>query len=124
MKFKRHSNDLDTTLLIDVLRGNKAALSEVARHEKIRHLFAVAPSLTELLAGALLSNLPETEKILELREALYCLLMKALKAEEIDAQLTKKGEQINYVDILIAATAIVNHQTILTRNTKDFSKKD
>ena len=43
-------------------------------------------------------------------------------AAEIDANLLKKGTPVNIADVIIAATAIQYHLTVITRNTTDFEK--
>jgi len=43
-------------------------------------------------------------------------------AAEIDADLTRKGEQIGYADVLIGATAQFYQLTLLTRNKTHFER--
>lgn len=40
----------------------------------------------------------------------------------IRADLEKQGQPIGYYDVLIAATAMTHHKTLVTHNTKEFSR--
>jgi len=46
----------------------------------------------------------------------------ALRAGDILADLRKSGQTIGLEDVLIAASAIVNHYTVVTANVRHFSK--
>ena len=46
----------------------------------------------------------------------------AILAGKIEANLIKKGEIIDLEDIMIGAIAIINDETLITRNIKHFSK--
>lgn len=120
---------LDTTFLIDVLRGKDqkafAGLQELERRSEIKGIAPV--SIMELWKGAVQSNRPEQEKqkVDELLSSLFLYRfeeLEAKKAGEIDAELIKKGEMIQVEDVMIAAVATQHQERLLTRNGKHFKK--
>ncbi len=120
---------LDTTFLIDLLRGKDPAayarLQKLERNQEIKGIAAV--SVMELWKGAVQSNRPEQEKqkVDDLLSSLYPYHFdeqEAKRAGEIDAELLQKGEMIQVEDVIIAAVAITHHETILTRNAKHFQR--
>ncbi len=120
---------LDTTFLIDLLRGKDPAayarLQKMERNQEIKGIAAV--SIMELWKGAVQSNRPEQEKqkVDDLLSSLYLYHFdekEAKKAGEIDAVLLQKGEMVEAEDVIIAAVAIMHHETILTRNAKHFQR--
>ncbi len=111
---------LETTFLVDVLRGNPSVKETLTSlHSKTR--LVASPTVMELWCGALLSAISEKEKkkINELLEALIVLPLdeKAAKeAGEIEASLTKKGQMIDMEDIMIGAICIANGEKLITRD--------
>jgi predicted nucleic acid-binding protein len=113
---------LETTFLVDLLRGKKEVSElkdELIRSDKI---FAIAsPSIMEIWSGASLSMQSEykKEKINELILSLTILSLdekSAKEAGEIEAELIEKGIIIETEDIMIAAIAKVNGETLVTRD--------
>ena len=51
-------------------------------------------------------------------------LRAARQAWEIQRQLMDNGERIGAVDVLIAGTAVVHNETVLTRNYDEFKRVD
>lgn len=120
---------LDTTFIIDLLRGKNLEVKEKA--EELDHRFetkaVVSVSVMELWRGALQSVRKEEEKnkINELIKSflVYPLDEKAARESgEIEADLIKKGEIIDLEDIMIAGVAKVHNETVLTRNVKHFER--
>ena len=120
---------LDTTFIIDLLRGKNLGVKEKA--EELDHLFetkaVVSVSVMELWRGALQSVRREEEqnKINELIKSflVYPFDEKtARESGEIEADLIKKGEIIDLEDIMIAGVAKVHNETVLTRNVKHFER--
>ena len=112
---------LETTFLIDVLRGDPKVKEFIASLTQSSEKMVAAPSVMELWSGALLSNRSEEEKekIIALLESLTVLPFdeKAAKeAGEIESNLIKKGEMIDIEDIMIGATAIVHGEKLITRD--------
>ena len=119
---------LDTSFIIDVLRGNP----EINKIEKALEVSSKPVNVTtvtimEVSRGIHLSNFPEIEKIKvhKLLSSLNILNFDkeaAFIAGEIETGLIRKGEKIDLEDIMTAAIVINNNETLLTRNTKHFSR--
>ena len=119
---------LDTSFLIDVLRGEDAAALQKSLEldKKFEKKAITSISVIELWRGALLSNQPvvEKEKIHELINSLPLLafgLEAAKKTAEIESQLKTDGSMIDLEDIMIAGLAMARNEKILTRDSKHFS---
>jgi|SRR3989338_5210742 len=120
---------LDTTFLIDILRGKDLTVLAKAREMEARleNKGATSISIMELWKGAVQSNRAEheNEKINQLLSLLFIYPFdeqEAKKAGEIEGHLARKGEIIELEDIMIAAVAIVHHEPLLTRNGKHFQR--
>lgn len=118
---------LDSSFLIDLLRNPEGPAKE--RSEELDRTFCVkgisSVSVMELWRGVLRCSNSDVEikKINELISSLnvYPLGTKeAKKAAEIEADLIKRGEMIDLEDIMIAGTAKVHNEKVLTRNSKHF----
>ncbi|MEM2870385.1 MAG: PIN domain-containing protein [Thermoplasmata archaeon] len=113
---------LETTFLIDILRGREAAgavLTELERRSE--PLFVSAPSVMELWQGALESGVPAKarEKVDEFLCAMPVLPLDgeaARRAAEVLHELARGGEPIETEDAMIAGIAIVRGQTVVTRD--------
>jgi predicted nucleic acid-binding protein len=109
---------LDTTILVDVLRGGEAALRWLDAMEKRATLSVV--SLTEVYAGA--RNRREERQIAEL-EALFRWLPVTIdiaRRAGVFLRLFEKGHGIDDADALIAATAEHHGLDLATLNVKHF----
>ncbi len=120
---------LDSTFLIDLLRrtDEKATrkAEELDEQGEVKTISAV--SVLELWRGALRSvrHVEEKEKINLLLKALHVYPVNELTAKktaEMEALLLAQGERIDLEDIMIAATASVNDEPVLTRNEKHFKR--
>lgn len=110
---------VDTNILIDLLRRYEPAV-KFLRELEVIYVSAITPM--ELIQGA--SNKIELNAILSFNENLEMI--------EISDQISKEAyeimskyfleTQIEVADALIAATAIVSHRVLLTRNIKHFKK--
>ncbi|MBS3147739.1 type II toxin-antitoxin system VapC family toxin [Candidatus Woesearchaeota archaeon] len=116
---------LDTTFLIDLVRGNEKTrtfLSDTAE------LVTTQINMFELIRGFFLEG-AKPAKILELAgmfEAIRVLPMDdiaIIKSAEISADLTSRGAIIGDADCLIAGIALSKGvTTIVTKNSKDFKR--
>ena len=120
---------LDTSFLIDLLRGkDKKALERAKQLDDSLESKGVASiTIMELWRGAMRSQRSDNEKkkINELLTSLFQYPFQeneAKKSGEIEAELMKQGAMIDLEDIMIAGVAKVHHEPILTRNVKPFSK--
>ncbi len=119
---------LDSTLLIDLLRGKENAIQFLARHEA-KPLFTSEINVFELVEGAysgneeLTSHLDQIFGLLATINVLPFDRKAAIKAGEISARLAKKGIKIGETDCLIAAVAVSNGVLdIVTENKDHFSR--
>jgi len=83
--------------------------------------------LFELEVGIAKSTSPQKRKqqlttFLSIVDVLPCGTFEAKQAAQIRVELEKQGNPIGPYDILIAATAIANRATLVTHNTKEFSR--
>ena len=113
---------LETTFLIDLLRGKNEAQELKNSFEMTERSLAVtAPTVMELWSGALLDNAPpaECEQINNLLNSLRILPLteqSAKLAAEMEVALIRKGLQVQPVDLMIAAIARINGEKLVTRD--------
>ena len=120
----------DTSFIIDLLRGDENAkrlldiVEKEARPEKVS-----AVTVLELYEGVARSQTPETkrERILEILETKHIVsadhtVMR--KAGRLSGELITDGERIEREDCIIAATALLNDESIVTRDTRHFGRID
>jgi len=113
---------LDTTILIDALRRNRAALRKIAEIEETEETVCTTQvNVLELFKGAYLSarSDDEVQKIRRLLEAFVILCIDEDTYEcfaAISAQLKSRGKPTNDFDELIAAIAMTNGAPIVTRD--------
>ena len=84
-------------------------------------------ALYELLVGIKKSTSPEKRRrqLAALTSVVQILpfgLDEAAYASQIRVDLEKIGQPIGPYDVLIAATALANHATLVTHNTKEFDR--
>ena len=109
---------LDTTILVDLLRGREAALEWLDEVEERATLSVI--SLTEVYAGA--RNRREERQIAEV-EAFFRWLPVTLdiaRRAGVFLRLYEKGHGIDDADALIAATAEHHGLELATLNVKHF----
>ena len=118
---------LDTTALVDILRGNSDINSKLIELERKNiALTLTSVSVFELWQGfAHLPDKNKSDKIHFLLESLGAFLLDIPSAQEagsIHATLKKEGRMIDPEDSMIAGIAKINNETILTRNAKHFER--
>ena len=118
---------LDTNVCIKILNGSNRNI--LKRIETIKNDEIVIPSIVrfELYYGSYKSKIPtKTTKNLNLFlnsfETIEFNDSIAEIAGKLRADLSKKGTPIGPYDIIIAATAIYTNLTLITHNTKEFSR--
>ena len=118
---------LDTDVLVDFLRNKKEAIAYIEANEFSNILATTYVNLFELYYGAMLSNsveqnLAALEKI-QKRLTILNLSKESVKiAGKMLAELEKKGNTIDFRDLLIGTTALAQGFSIKTYNIKHFSK--
>ena len=119
---------LDSTFVIDILRNDSVALAKANELEKNRiPQFITIITIFELFSGIARSGRTEEErekvvKILHNQAVLPLTEDVAEKAGEIHGELIKTGKKLDSHDCMIAGTALIKNELVLTRNVKDFSR--
>ncbi|WP_165251871.1 type II toxin-antitoxin system VapC family toxin [Adlercreutzia sp. ZJ304] len=118
---------LDSDICINLMRGNLPYTYELMRASEPSLFGVSAISEAELRTGAKKSNHPKKNKLLlERFLAPYRIVPFdsgcAIEYAKIRADLEKRGQKIGPNDMLIAATAIANNATLITGNTREFSR--
>lgn len=119
---------LDTTFLIDLMRGKQEAIEKLKQLEsEMIPIFVSTPTIFELWTGIMATKKPDDEKqkVIEVISSVNNLelnLESAKAAGEINGILIKKGEMIDPEDCMIAGIAQTNNESILTRNTLHFGR--
>ncbi|SFS07185.1 hypothetical protein SAMN05216559_3169 [Halomicrobium zhouii] len=120
----------DTSFIIDLLRGDgnaKQLLDIVEKESKPQKVSSV--TVLELYEGVARSQAPETKRqrildVLETKHVVSADQAVMRKAGKLAGQLINGGKQIEREDCIIAATALLNDESIITRNTKHFNRVD
>jgi tRNA(fMet)-specific endonuclease VapC len=105
---------LDTTILIDALRGKDAALRKIAELEKTEETICTTQiNALELYKGAYLPTKSDEDlqKVKKLLDAFVILPINGDTYEwfaALSAELKSRGESINHFDELIAAISMTN----------------
>jgi tRNA(fMet)-specific endonuclease VapC len=119
---------LDTTFILDVMNGDERALErQIQLSESGESVRVGSPTIFELWTGIACSLYPETEKIkvatvLTQFDVINLNRISAEKSGEINGSLIKNGVKIDPEDAMIAGIAMLENETVLTRNVKHFSR--
>ena len=110
---------LETTFLVDFLRGKKEAIEMYRRIRKYK-LETTSITAWEILRGPKIIGREEEYKtavrLLGRLKVLPFTMTSARIAADIEVEQRKKGREISIVDILIAAVAIENKSKLVTRD--------
>jgi len=114
---------VDTSIFIEFLRAKDKAKTVLFQIPEIDHIYISSVTLYELLIGA---NTPEKANDIKiLTEGLPVLTFNedvASRAAKIYQQLRQQNKMIEFRDIFIAATCIVNNLPVKTLNLKHFER--
>ena len=117
---------LDTNTIVFFFRGHPQVVQRwQAAPPDTLHLCSIV--LYELLVGVETSTRPERRRqdVEHLRRYLRDLdhtAREAAEAARLAGYLRPRGEMIGLLDVQIAATALVHGLTIVTNNTREFSR--
>ncbi len=118
---------LDTTVLIDILKGDKNAIGRVEEIRKIAPIYTTTVNIYEILRGIQLLEKNKERHFQALKLLIHNInvieitLEVAESAAIIYAQLRKNGVIIDEQDYLIAGACLSNGITsIVTKNSKHF----
>jgi predicted nucleic acid-binding protein len=108
---------LDTTVLIDVLRGDEAAVAWLSGREEVPVCSEVTRA--EVLRGARSAERAATERLLNALRWIPVDERVSRRAGELGRQ-HRRSHVIAVADLLIAATAMELDATLATANTRHF----
>lgn len=121
---------LDTNVCIDVLRGRKKVVDQLALCRPEDCLISVITEF-ELLQGADRAPLEfrenEHRKVAHFIRFLQVLPFDsacARLAARLNAKLLNQGTPVSITDVFIAATGLCHQLTVVTNNAKDFNRID
>lgn len=116
---------LDTTFLIDLLRGKKEALKVLNTKEP---LLTTQVNMYEVIRGLFLKNITSS-KFIEVMEMFSSIRLLSLddnsiiRSAEISSELIKNGSVISDCDCMTAGIALSNGVSkIVTHNAKHFKR--
>jgi len=113
---------LDTTFVIDVLRGVPAALERLDRlHDEGDEPLVTSITTTELWSGRVAGREAAIEGAVRYLEYIHAGPSTARRAGEWRAAARQAGKTLDTTDALIAATAFDVGAAVLTRNVRDFA---
>lgn len=113
---------LDTSFLVDLMRGEEEALDALARiEEEYRDLSTTVINLLELFRGAYLSerreeNIAKVMEIVENFDAIGIAWDTYPIYGTLSAALKEKGISVNEFDVVIAALVLETDGIIVTRD--------
>lgn len=114
---------LDTSFLIDLIRGKERALEKYHEiEEENREVSIPAPTLYELWAGIKRSKVEREEEMLEIIGSQQVADLESdagKEAGKIQSSMAEKGQKIGHVDALITGIAVSSGEILLTRD-QDF----
>ena len=119
---------LDTTFLVDLMKGEEAAVARARRIEREATPVRIpAPALFELWRGVhLASRTAEEEgkvvRLLSLYPSAAFDADAAARGGEVDALLLRRGAPLDPEDAMIAGIALARTEPLLTRNVRHFSR--
>lgn len=112
---------LDTTVLIDYLRGHAEVRARLhALLEEGHELAVCAVSVAEVFAGLREKDRDATTRFLSTLKYFDLSFDVARVAGEYQYAFARRGRALKLTDVLIGATALAQDTSLLTNNVKDF----
>jgi len=116
---------LDSSVIIDVLRGRKGRRELLAELTRAGHQVATsALNVAEIYAGMRSSERSETELFLSALDCYPLTLVEARRAGQIKREWAEKGKTLSLADTIVAATALERDCVLMTDNRKDFPMRE
>lgn len=112
---------LDTSILIDHLRGSKdvnSYLEDIAQRGDIAGCCCI--NIAEIFAGMREKEREKTDRFIESLNYFEVIKEIAKLAGEIRQRYFKKGKTLATTDVIIAATALTYNLTLITKNIKHY----
>ncbi len=118
---------LDTDLLAAILRGDPEAEEKMLLLDEDGRNATTSINAFELFYGAYKSkkrvtNVEGTRRLLSRLDVLLLDVGAAEKAGNFFADLELEGLPVEFRDVLVAASSIENHLTLVTRNKRQYSR--
>ncbi|GAB3688683.1 type II toxin-antitoxin system VapC family toxin [Salinarchaeum chitinilyticum] len=118
---------LDSTFLIDVLRGEGTVEELLGEVDGSGPPFVTSVTVMELYEGIYLAESTERERAVveEMLDGINEIPFDracAKRAGQINAELVASGQPVDETDVMIAATAIDYDLPVVTRNTSHFER--
>ncbi|MCL1796739.1 MAG: type II toxin-antitoxin system VapC family toxin [Eggerthellaceae bacterium] len=118
---------LDSNVCIDCLRGRSPYIKQMLQSLMPAHIKIPSMVKAELIHGAQKSAHPKrNQELVELFLAPFEIVafddVSANMYGQIRCSLEKKGQIIGFNDLIIAATVMAHEGTLVTANTKEFSR--
>ena len=118
---------LDSDILIDFLKEKDYAIKIIERlKESDDNLCTTSVNTFELFKGAVKSKDPKAIEplnyLISYLKILNFNLNSSKKAAEIFEELKSRGETLDLADVMIAAIAITNNETLVTNNPSHFKR--
>ena len=112
---------VDTSVLIDHLRGDARAVDLLAEHARAAdEIWSVTPVRTEILAGLRRGEERATRALLDSLQWLSVTVEVADRAGALAARYLASHRNIDTIDYLIAASAEILGARLLTQNVRHF----
>lgn len=119
---------VDTSVLVDLLRGNAAARERVRELEDAgRLLWVPMPAVFELYEGIARADRPEPERA-RVRALLDDYTVRVFETEharragELSGRLVRRGQMLDPIDVQIAGVALTEGRPVLTRDVGHFER--
>lgn len=121
---------VDTTFLIDLLRGNAGAIRKAREMDESGGAATTVVNLLEITYGIYKSRdidhehlLSDAEKLLAKLEVFPLDVQAAIEAGKVLGTLSREGKTVDVLDGMIGTIALANGcNTIVTRNVEHFSR--
>ena len=118
---------LDTNVCIEYLRGKNAQIRSQFAATPVADIVCCTVVAGELFYGAAKSKHPIVERVkVEKLFSAFTVLPFDLRAaafySEARVELESRGLMIGHYDVMIAAVALANDLTLVTHNTREFSR--
>lgn len=121
---------VDTDVLIHLMQGNEQATRKIAALEN-QHVPLHISSITQFELYHSLERVDDTsnrrrqiEAVLDSKPVYSADSPVMKKAGRLDGRLTANGNAIGIGDTIIAATALVHEESVLTKNVAHFERID
>ena len=120
----------DTAFVIDVLRGDRDAqtlLEAVERDSRPQKVSSI--TVLELYEGVVRSATPEPKRkrildVLESKSVIPADRAVMRRAGKLSGELITQGKRIEREDCIVAATALLEDEAVVTRNVRHFERID